>query len=193
MKKLVAVICVLAMILSVPAFAAGSPDLFPVLAGVTTVAPVSEGWSIQIQSPADPEVIANPTVKDIVVAANDDEAPMTVADAVALLAQLNGVEAEEILANAEGFDFLTGFANLVLSNGNQVAFDDNGAPVQATVTMTADALKGQSVDGVQVILLNTVTGEVEFIELDPETFNADNGEITVDFPFLGSFALIKAI
>ena len=44
-----------------------------------------------------------------------------------------------------------------------------------------------------IILINPATGEVCFINLDPESFNPETGEITVEFPFLGTFALIQKV
>ena len=183
MRKLAAVLCVVLMLaMAAPAFAnpSISAPVITVIAAETAEA-MEEGWWVEVD-PADPSLYASQAVKDAVNAVNDPESTTTVKD----VADALGVSAPGIDLGA--YDFVTGFADAVLTNGSEVKFINSAVKI----TMTIDALKGETdLSNYLIMLINSETGEVEFIELDPSTFNSETGEITVDFPYLGTFSLIQ--
>lgn len=188
MRKLIAVLCVVAMlfVMAVPALANPSiSDLTQSVVAVETDAELPEGAEI-IAVEADPSRYEKADVAEVVTIVNDPEAE-TVLMVKDVVEKLNGE-----LADAEAYDFVTTFTDLVLSKDGKYSFDDDGKVVSAKVTLKIDALVGETdLSNYLIMLINSETGELHFIELDPESFNSETGEITVDFPCLGTFSLIQ--
>jgi hypothetical protein len=193
MKKLAAVLCAIALMLTMVAPAMANQSISDLSEDVIEVTPeteIPEGASVEVL-PADVNRYENEAVKEAVAGVNGEETVSTVEEVVtALNAELpEGVEAMD-------YDFITAFADVVLVEGSEVTFDDNGNVVQASVKLAVDVLKDvapEDLDDYMIMLINPATGEVRFIKLDPESFNQETGEITVDFPFLGTFALIQKV
>ncbi len=214
MMKLAAVLCAIALMLTmaVPALANKSiSDLSEDVIDVKTETEIPEGVSIQVL-PVDVDRYDNAIVKEAVTNVNSEETVSTVEEVVNALAEklpkgttiseegVVTIQAEEggedTVIDLKEFDFITAFADLALVDGSEVTFDDNGAVVEATVKLAVDALKEvapEDLNDYLIMLINPTTGEVCFIKLDPETFNSETGEITVEFPFLGTFALIQKV
>ena len=214
MKKLAAVLCAIALMLTmaVPAMANKSiSDLSENVIEVKTETEVPAGTTVQIL-PADVDRYDDVAVKAAIASVNNEEAVSTVEEVVTALAEklpegttvseegVVTIEAEEggedTVIDLKEYDFITTFADLALADGSEVSFDDNGVVVEATVTLAIDVLKDvapEDLNDYLIVLINPTTGEVCFIKLDPETFNPATGEITVDFPFLGTFALIQKV
>ena len=183
MRKLAAVLCVVLMLaMGVTAFANPSIGAITVsLVDVQTNDALPEGMWIAVM-PANPFNYANDAVKTVVSTVNDPEKSMTVKEA----AQVLGA------ADPGDYDFVTNFQELVLTDGTNVYFDNAGANVSGKAVMTVDALKGASdISAYKMMILNPTTGEMHILDLDPSSFNAETGEITVDFPCLGAFSLIQ--
>ena len=210
MKKLAAVLCAIALMLTmaVPAMANVSiSDLSANVVEVITKTEIPSGASVQVL-PADVNRYDNAAVKEAVAKVNGEETVFTVEEVVTLLADklpegttISGegvvtVAAEEggknTFIDLKEYDFITAFADLVMVNGSEVTF---GA-IEVTVKLAIDVLKNVAPEDLVdylIILINPATGEVCFINLDPESFNPETGEITVEFPFLGTFALIQKV
>lgn len=194
MRKLVAVLCavVLMLTMAVPAFANGSiTEIATQEVEVTadTVLPI--GAAIVVEA-ADPTLYADEGTKTVVSAVNDPDGALTVEEAVKTLDPTAGTTAVTESGNTvdlSEYDFATGFSDLALKEGSDVSFTDVGT-VKATLAI--DALVGETdLSNYLIMLIDPATGEVVFIELDPENFDSETGVITAEFPFLGTFALIQ--
>jgi len=214
MKKLAAVLCAIALMLTmvVPALANQSiSDLSENVIEVKTETEIPEAASVQVL-PTDVDRYDNAVVKEAIANVNSEETISTVEEVVSALAEklpegttiseegVVTIEAEEgsedTVIDLKEYDFITAFADLALVDGSEVTFDDNGVVVEATVKLAIDVLKDvapEDLNDYLIMLINPTTGEVYFIKLDPESFNQETGEITVDFPFLGTFALIQKV
>ncbi len=154
-----------------------------------TEVPLAEGKSIEVLE-ADPERYDLDAVKEAVAAVNGDDTSATVADVAALLADYQ--PEGELPIDLSEYDFVTSFADLALVDGAEVSFDDNGAVVKVTATLKIDALAGETdLSSYKVLLINPTSGEMAFLDMDQESFVPETGEVTVEFPFLGTFALIQ--
>lgn len=204
MRKLVAVICVVALfaIMAVPAMANPSiGSLAATAVSLEALSPITSGWQIVVEE-ANPDLYEDEDVKEVVTKANDPEAVLTVKELVEALAskQPEGTVnddgtitvGEKTIDPAE-YDFVTGFVDIVLTDGTTVLFSNDGEVIAVKATLAIDALKGETdLEDYMILLVNPENGEVCFIELDSDSFDAETGEITVDFPCLGAFALIQA-
>ena len=192
MQKLVAVLCVLAMMLTMVVPALANPsigDLSESAVEITTVEELPEGAAVKVQVVA-VENYDNETVKEAVNLVNEEESTATVEEVVNKLAG----ELPEGKGNLAEYDFVTTFTEVALVKDGETSFDNEGEVVAPTVTLAVDALKGVNPEDLAnylFMLINPATAELSFIELDPEAFDAEKGEITVELPFLGALALIQ--
>ena len=192
MQKLVAVLCVLAMMLTMVVPALANPsigDLSESAVEITTVEELPEGAVVKVQAVA-VENYDNETVKEAVNLVNGEESTATVEEVVNKLAG----ELPEGKGNLAEYDFVTTFTEVALVKDGETSFDNEGEVVAPTVTLAVDVLKGVNPEDLAnylFMLINPATGELRFIELDPEAFDAEKGEITVELPFLGALALIQ--
>ena len=192
MQKLVAVLCVLAMMLTMVVPALANPsigDLSESAVEITTVEDLPEGAVVKVQAVA-VENYDNEAVKEAVNLVNGEESTATVEEVVNKLAG----ELPEEKGNLAEYDFVTTFTEVALVKDGETSFDNEGEVVAPTVTLAVDALKGVNPEDLAnylFMLINPATAELSFIELDPEAFDAEKGEITVELPFLGALALIQ--
>lgn len=211
MRKLVALLCVaaLALIMAVPALA--NPSIGEIAMeseAFETDGTVEEGWFIEVKE-ADTEAYETEEVKDVVAAVNDPEQTATVEEVVENLKgylpenvelsddgviTIKAEDGEEKTIDLKEYDFVTKFADIVLTDGTEVLFSEEGNIQNVRAGLVIDALKGEdpaNLANYLILLINPDNGEVHFIELDPETFDPETGKIVVDFPCLGTFALIQ--
>lgn len=93
--------------------------------------------------------------------------------------------------NPLDYDFITKFADLVLTDGTNVKYDNDGNVVSAKVTFKAEAAKGAKAENLLIMQIDPKNGKVYFIEILPEDFDPETGEITVTFPCLGPFTILE--
>ena len=224
MRKLAAVLCAIALILTmaVPALANGS--ITEVIETGAVEAEVTEELTALEEEGLHLEVIATDTdnypdseagkaVANVVETVNSKEEGVAItveeiaekaADpSTALkLAGESRVENGELLVKTSAgkeikpaeYRFATSFADLVLTDGTEVLYDNNGKAVKATAKVKIPALSGVAKEDLAnylILMIDSTTGDVHFIELNPDDFDEESGEVKVDFPCLGSFALIQ--
>ncbi len=223
MKKLVAIVCIIVMMstVAVSALAAGSivePQVIVVpettqdttktevkIKKTKTVVAEQIEYMVVDADPAryDIEALGN-----MVKAVNSEDTTVTVKDVVLGLADLNDNITDEGVATIEskdgtaktvdlaGYDFAGKFFDIMMKKGG-VLMPFNGAAVtNADVKVVFDVLKGAEAADLEnylILLVNPITGQVEFIELDADTFDSANGSLKVKFPFMGTFTLIQKI
>ena len=98
--------------------------------------------------------------------------------------------------NLADYDFITDFFDVVLVKDGAASFDLDGAPVSAKITFDVDALKGVAADDLgsySFLLINTATAEAQLLTIEGDSFVSEKGEVTVVFPFLGTFALVQKV
>ncbi len=209
MKKLIALIGAVALICSMafPALANGSIN--ELKAEIVSLEIVVDNLSETVKAElAKPDVqvvatnIAEPdnswtseVVKDLVSDFNDPNTTLsmeTVVEELKTLAVNEGNSKDlETLKNA---DFASGFAEVSLVKDGKKSYSVNGEDVPTKQTLKYEQLKGLSAEqliGFQIFLMNPETGKFVLITLNPENFDPLTGEITVDFPFLGTYALVQ--
>ena len=211
MRKLIALLCVaaLTLIMAVPALA--NPSIGAIVMeskSYETDSTVEENWTIEVKE-ADTQVYVTKEVKDVVVAVNDPEQAVTVEAVVqnlkAFLPEsvelsddsvitIKKEDGEEKSVALKEYDFVTQFADIVLTDGSEVLFSEEGSIQNVRTGLIIDALKDETPENLEnylIMLINPDNGEVHFIELDPEMFDPETGRIVIDFPCLGTFALIQ--
>ena len=219
MRKLIAIICVavLALIMAVPALA--NPSIGEIVMageGFETDATIEENWVIEVQE-ADTNNYGNDDVKNVVTTVNDPEQTSTIVEVVENLKNYlpenmtlsddgvititvakadaeAGAEPEEKTIDLKEYDFVTRFFDVVLTDGTEVLFSEEGNIENVRAGVIIEALKGEDPENLEnylIMLINPDNGEVHFIELDAESFDPETGKIVVDFPCLGAFALIQ--
>ena len=113
------------------------------------------------------------------------------------------VEVSKEEMGLENYSFVTGFADLALQyeeedGSTEVTYDLEGNPISAKVTMEPEFLKGmekaEDIASYKIMLINPENGETVFIELTKDNVEIkEDGTVslTVEFPFLGTFAFIQ--
>ena len=176
MKKLIAVICAVAMMLAMAIPAMANPSIVEVTA---TGEGVTEDSVAVVVAPVNTEAYANPTVKEVVDLVNGSDDFLTPAD---IAEKLGAENAPEDIAD---YHQVTAFADIIATDGSTIE-----GPV--TLNVKFDALVGaESLDNYLIQLIDPTTGEIYYIALDPEQFDAETGTITVTFPVAGPFSLIQ--
>ena len=190
MKKFLAVLLTVALLLGCTALA--NPSISDLTETVVSIEPLTElpdGMTIVVRE-AQPETYDSDNVVKIVEAMANPDAAITPDDIKEDLALEDGV-------NLADYDFITGFSDVVLVKENgEAAFDLDGAPVSAKVTFAVDALKGVSADDLGsycFLLINPATGEAKLLNVESDGFDSEKGEVSVVFPFLGTFALLQKV
>ena len=176
MKKLIAVICAVAMMLAMAIPAMANPSIVEVTA--TGEGQTEDGVSI-IVAPVEVDAYANDTVKDVVTKVNGTEVVLTPAE----IAEALG--AENAPADIADYHQVSTFMDIVATDGSEI----NGA---VTLQVKFDALVGaEDLENYLIQVIDPTTGEIYYITLDPEQFDAETGTITVTFPVAGPFSLIQ--
>lgn len=200
MKKLIALIGAIALICSMafPALANGSiDDLKPeILDAEILLEDIDETLKSKItlvaESTATPDASWISEAKKLLEDFNDPDITVSVADMVEDLQKLpvNAGNPQDLTALADA-DFASPFAKVSLDIDGKTAYSLNGKDVPVQQTLVYEQLKDRNPADFQILLINPETGKMVFIELDASTFNPATGEITVDFPFLGFYALVE--
>ena len=205
MKKLIALICAVAMMLTLAIPAMANPSIEEIETEVeevtleTELSEESEGFEVVVQA-ATPEDFADEDAAEAVTKVNDANESVTVEEIAVALKDKN--DGEVVLKTDKGnpvdpseYSFVTKFSQVALSDGNEVKFDDGGNVVAMRAKVTLGALAGMqdtsALSDYLIMLIDPETGKIYYIELDEASFDPETGAITVDFPCLGAFALIK--
>ena len=205
MKKLIAVICAMAMLLTLAMPAMANPSIEEIETEVEEVeleselTEESENFEIVIVIAA-PEDYKDETVADVVTKVNDVEETVTVVEVAEALKDKN--DGEIVLTTDKGnpvdpseYSFVTKFSQIGLTDGSEIKFDDGGNVVAVRTKVTLGALAGMqdtsALSDYLIMLLDPETGKIYYLELDEESFDPETGAVTIDFPCLGAFSLIK--
>ena len=182
MKKFLAVLLTVALLLGCMSAALANPsisDLTESVVGIEPVTELPEGVSIVVR-PAEPDSYESDKVAKLVKDMAGEEA----------------VTPDVVSEELADYDFITNFSDVVVVKDGVASFDLDGAPVSAKVTFDVDALKGVSADDLgsySFLLINPATGDFQLVGIDGETFDAEKGEVTVEFPYMGTFALVQKV
>ena len=211
MKKLIALLGVITLICSMafPALANGSiGPLQPTYIGGNTFAdPGPMKDHLRFQSDASSNAKWLPAVKEAFDEFNNGQSQFSPRALIERLMQLevnndkviNGDSLElknesgenTELLNLGTADFGSSFSENNLNYDGTVFYTFNGNVVPVQETMVYEQLKGRTAGEFCILLINPETGYFTIIDLNPDAFNAETGEITVDFPFLGLYVLIE--
>lgn len=198
MRKLTALLCTAAMTFGMVASAFANPSVSTVAPESVTVSAASAalipaGMSLTVQE-ADPTNYTNTQVADVVTRLNDSQQTITMSEMLDILQ----VDLTQDVTTQNGtvidptaYNPIAQFVDLVISDGATVAYDVDGNVLSVEATITLEAAIGANVEDLLLMQLDPTTGDVYFIEIDAENFNAETGEITVTFPCLGPFTVLE--
>lgn len=198
MRKLTALLCTAAMTFGMAASAFANPSVSTVAPESVTVSAASAalipaGMSLMVQK-ADPTNYTNTQVADVVTRLNDSQQTITMSEMLDILQ----VDLTQDVTTQNGtvidptaYNPIAQFVDLVISDGATVAYDVDGNVLSVEATITLEAAIGANVEDLLLMQLDPTTGDVYFIEIDAENFNAETGEITVTFPCLGPFTVLE--
>ena len=198
MRKLTALLCTAAMTFGMAASAFANPSVSTVAPESVTVSAASAalipaGMSLTVQE-ADPTNYTNTQVADVVTRLNDSQQTITMSEMLDILQ----VDLTQDVTTQNGtvidptaYNPIAQFVDLVISDGATVAYDVDGNVLSVEATITLEAAIGANVEDLLLMQLDPTTGDVYFIEIDAENFNAETGEITVTFPCLGPFTVLE--
>ena len=105
------------------------------------------------------------------------------------------VKAEEL--ELDKYSFVTEFQDAKAMVDGEETFEVDGEEASATLTLKCEFLEGmedaEEIEDYMIMLINPLTGETVFITLDEENVDLDKDpiELTVEFPFLGTFAFVQ--
>ena len=202
MKKLLAVLCVAALLVTaVPAFANPSIQGLEIknIEAEITADDVSEetqekldsGWTVQavpITEDTIEKLYSNKAVREVITAVNintDPEQSVTVADVAEKLETetekgSEGVTAVKV-ANSDKtvdlneYSFVTGFIDFVLTDGEEAVQSGADETLTVTTVMTIPQMKGvkgEDLEDYLLMLVNSESAEVVLLEMDPEQFDS---------------------
>ena len=176
MKRLIAVICAVAMMLAMAIPAMANPSIVELAA---TGEGVTEDGVAIVVTPVDVDAYANDTVKDVVTKVNGSDDVLTPAE----IAEMLG--ADNAPADIADYHQVSVFMDIVATDGSEIE-----GPV--TMQVKFDALVGaESLENYLIQVIDPTTGEIYYLSLDPEQFDAETGMVTVTFPVAGPFSLIQ--
>ena len=205
MKKLIALICAVAMMLTLAIPAMANPSIEEIETEVeeveleTELSEESEGFEVVVAS-VNPEAYGDETVAEVVTRVNDADDTITVEEIAVALKDKN--DGEVVLTTDKGnpvdpseYSFVTKFSEIAITDGSEVKFNDAGNVVAVRAKVTLGALAGMqdtsALSDYLIMLIDPDTGKIYYLELDEESFDPETGAITIDFPCLGAFSLIK--
>ena len=197
MRKFTAVLCAAVLTLGMSASVFANPSISTVSTDKVVVAAESaaslpEGTTVEVRDAA-PENYENAAAAEAVTKLNDDTTTVTMKDILDIL-KVDAATAKTQSGNPidpTQYEPVTKFADLVLTDGTSVMYDNNGEVVSVKVTLTLDAVKGAKAENLVIMQIDPKTGEVYFIEITEADFNAETGEVTVTFPCLGPFTVLE--
>lgn len=157
----------------------------------------STDWYIDFEEIATIEDDWIDSVKTIVNKTNDPYVEFDLDNILDLMKDVNGLTDEEFTAkisallNLENPQLVTGFSKVFLTDSIIIKYDNKGKMIPVEVTLRYSRLVNQKADQFLILLIEPETGDFVLIELDNEKFDPSTGEIKVQFPFLGVYALIE--
>ena len=206
MKKVLTLIFVIAILVVGMAPAMANPSIgTPTMTGEAEVIrdeehPVSaevaerldNGWSFGATE-VQPEMITNTDVAEAVKAVNSSETNATPEDT---LSSLQALQPEDGLTAADlaGYDYVTQFTALVLTDGTEYYFTGEDDKMVIRVKLKIDALVGENPENLGnylVMVIDPNTGVVTTSPLLADTFDSAEGTVDVEFSSTGMFALIQ--
>ena len=138
-----------------------------------------------------PETIANPEVVKAIEAVNSSDASETPEDTAN---RLKDFQPEEGAADVAGYDYVTQYAELALTNGEEYRFTEAGDEMTVRVNIKSDAIRGENPENIErylTMLINPNSGEIFTNPLLADTFDGNEGTIDAEFNAMGVFALIE--
>ena len=205
MKKLIAFICAVAMMLTLAIPALANPSIEEVVTQVeevvlgTELSEESEGFEVVVAA-VNPADYNDGDVAEVVSKVNGADESLTVEQVAEALKDKN--EGKVVLTTDKGnpvdpseYSFVTKFSEIALSDGTEAKFVDNGKAVSAKVTLQFSQLAGMQdvseLDNYLIMLIDPESGKIHYIELDKDSFDPETGKVTAEFPCMGAFALIQ--
>lgn len=198
MRKLTALLCTAAMTLGMAASAFANPSVSTVApesvsVSAASAAQIPAGMTLVVQA-ANPANYTNAQVAEVVTMLNDATQTVTMSQMMEILQ----VDLTQEITTAGGtvidptaYEPITQFVDLAISDGAEVAYDVDGNVLSVEATITLEAVIGANAEDLMLMQMDPTTGEVYFIEIDAENFNAQTGEITVTFPCMGPFTVLE--
>ena len=154
---------------------------------------LDDGWYAIIRE-AHPETYANAEVAKVVEAVNSNDAVKTLEATLTDVKDFQPAEGGVAPSDLAGYDYVTQFVELVLTNGTEYRFTEAGDEMTARAKLKSDAIRGDSpenMDRYQTMLINPNSGEVFTNPLLADTFDSNEGTVDAEFNAMGAFALIE--
>ena len=107
------------------------------------------------------------------------------------LKTVDPIDGKELTVDLASADFAGGFSNSYLTNDVIDIYELGGKAVSVDSKLVFEQMKGRSADEFLLLVVDPKTEKFAFVELNPEAFDSETGEVLVKFPFLGAFALIE--
>ena len=151
------------------------------------------GWYAIIRE-AHPETYANPEVAKEIEAINSSDTVETMEATLNNVKDFQPAEGGVTASDLAGYDYVTQFVELVLTNGTEYRFTEAGDEMTARAKLKSDALRGESpenMDRYQTMLINPNSGEIFTNPLQADAFDSDEGTVDAEFNAMGAFALIE--
>ncbi len=201
MKKIVAVLCAVAMTLTMGIGAFANPSL----TGVVDHAKVVEGQESKLPqytipafdplSEDDVKQFKSEKVQEAVSKLNSATESITVAELLELLGVKLSADGLVDTTNGEPidpleYDPIMQFYGFALQKDNELSYDhtfEGGIEIELEI----DALRYTESKDYVAMLLDPYTGDVYFIELDDQFLDPRTGTIRVNFPFCGPFTILE--
>lgn len=203
MKKLISLVCVVALLCSVTVSALANGSINGTQA--QNVGTLMD--HVKFQSDVTVNNRWNQIVKDLYAEFSNPDSQYSLKALIERLMELDVNKADKelkgdvlVIKNQDGedvsidlskADFSSAFSQVCLDYDGSVFYSFNGNEVAVTLTLVYEQLKGRQANEFSFLLIDPETGYFTFVELDPANFNAETGEITIEFPFMGIFALIE--
>lgn len=196
MRKFTSVLCAAVLTLGMAVTAFANPSVSTIAVEKVAVSAETEaklgGKTLTVKEAA-PENYENKEVAEAVKKLNDKNSKITMSEMLSILKV--DVSAAKTESGKEidltKYEPITKFADLVATDGTSVEYDVNGEVISVEATITLDAVKGAKAENLVIMQMNPKTGEVYFIELEEENFDAETGEVTVTFPCMGPFTVME--
>ena len=154
---------------------------------------LDDGWYAIIRE-AHPETYANPEVAKAVEAVNSSDTVETLEATMTNLKEFQPADGGITSSDLAGYDYVTQFVELVLTNGTEYRFSEAGDEMTARAKLKSDAIRGESqenIDRYLTMLINPNSGEVFTNPLLADTFDSADGTVDAEFNAMGAFALLE--
>lgn len=205
MKKFTAMFCAAALSVSMAMTAVAAPSIGQLIPEAPEVVSgeIPTGYYLAVQN-VDTTKYEVKTVADIVEKFNLDDTdpayvPVSVADILEALKdyqpkaegqdESQPVEYKTTSDNPivpTDYESITPFVDLVLTDGTDVEYTNDGK-IKATVKV--EVAKDLKAEDLVLMQIDPATGEIYFIEIDE--YDPETGAITAEFPVLGPFMVLE--